>query len=164
MKKLLPGKALAKEFLKPRCLTPDQLGHAIGVPVRHIDEIVRGSRAITFEILFRLDRYLGPSVEEWWRILVTLYDLERSTARYKWVSAEVKWSAARYKSSLAVLKRFAAHDKSLWAHLKQSAAHYESLLGELKQSEADDERLSAELEKFYAVAKMRLLALLRFSR
>jgi antitoxin HigA-1 len=165
MKKLLPGKTLAKEFLKPRGLTPDQLGHGIDVPVRHINEIVRGRRAITFQILFRLERYFcSPVLEEWCRTLVDLYDMERSAALCKWLSAEVKWLAAHYKWRLAMLKRSAADDKSLLAQLKWSVAHYKSLLPEVKQSAADDKWLSAELKKFYALAAMRLLVLLRSSR
>ena len=41
MKKILPGKALAKDFMKPRGLTPDQVAKEIGVvSARHMNEIV----------------------------------------------------------------------------------------------------------------------------
>jgi addiction module HigA family antidote len=163
MKKLLPGKALAKEFMKPRGLTPDQLAEEIGVPARHMNEIVQGKRAITFKILFRLLRYLGGPALEWLPTLINLYDIERSESLDKGLSAEVESSAARYKWRLAELKRSAVHDKSLLPELKRSAAHYKSLLGEVKQFAADDKWLSAELEKFYALAAMRLRALLRSS-
>jgi hypothetical protein len=68
--------------------------------------------------------------------LLGLYETERNEAYNQWSSA--------------LLKRAAARDKSLLPLLKQSAA--------------GDKLISAELKKFYALAKMRLLALLRSNR
>lgn len=165
MKKLLPGKTLAKEFLKPRGLTPEQVAKDISVPARDMNEIVQGKRAITFEMLFDLGRrYFGSSVLEWWSTLRVLYDMERFEALHKWLSAEVKQSAVRDKLLLPGLKRSAVGDKSFSAELKRSAALYKSLLPEVKECAARDKLLSAELKKFYALAKMRLLVLLRSSR
>jgi hypothetical protein len=70
----------------------------------------------------------------------------------------------RDKLLLPGLKRSAVGDKSFSAELKRSAALYKSLLPEVKECAARDKLLSAELKKFYALAKMRLLVLLRSSR
>jgi plasmid maintenance system antidote protein VapI len=169
MKKLLPGKALAKHFMKGRRfnLTADQVAKDIAVPgvtARHMREIFQGRRAVTFEILFGLHPYFDSSVLEWRRTLLDLYETERDEAYHQCFSAQLKLSAAHYKSLLALLKRSAARDKSLLPLLKQSVALDKSLLPEVKECAALDKLFSAELKKFYALAKMRLLALLRSNR
>jgi plasmid maintenance system antidote protein VapI len=167
MKKLLPGKTLAKDFIEPRGLTPDQVAKDIvvpGVTARHMNEIVQGRRAVTFEILFGLEQYFGSSVLEWRRTLLDLYEMERFAALCKSLSAGLKPSLALYKSLLALLKRSAARDKSLLADVKQSAALYKSFSAESKECPPLDKWLSAELKKSYALAKPRLRALLRSSR
>jgi antitoxin HigA-1 len=153
MKKLLPGKTLAKDFMKPRGLTPDQVAKDIAVPrvsARHMNEIVQGRRAITFEIAFRLGRYLGSSAPQWWSTLVSLWEIELYEAYHQWSLAQVKWSAAFYKR--------------LSAELKQCAGFDTSLLAEAKECLAFDKLHAAKPKKFYALAKLRLRALLLSGR
>ena len=70
-----PGEILLEEFLEPMGLSQNQLARDIGVPPRRINEIVRGSRAVTAGTALRLARYFGTS-ERFWLNLQTRYDLE----------------------------------------------------------------------------------------
>jgi addiction module HigA family antidote len=51
------------------------LAKDVSVPARRINEIVRGSRAISADTALRLARYFGTS-ERFWLNLQTRYDLE----------------------------------------------------------------------------------------
>ena len=55
--------------------TTSRLARSIGVPARRIQEIVRGSRAITADTALRLARYFSTSTE-FWLNLQSHYDLE----------------------------------------------------------------------------------------
>lgn len=70
-----PGEILLSEFIEPYGLTPNRLARSIGVPARRIQEIVRGSRAITADTALRLARYFSTSTE-FWLNLQSHYDLE----------------------------------------------------------------------------------------
>jgi antitoxin HigA-1 len=56
-----PGRILFKEFLIPMELSATRLARAIGIPPRHINEIVLGKRAITADTDLRLARYFNMS-------------------------------------------------------------------------------------------------------
>ncbi|OGV70211.1 MAG: addiction module antidote protein, HigA family [Lentisphaerae bacterium RIFOXYB12_FULL_65_16] len=56
-----PGEILAEEFLAPLGITQTALARHIGVPVRRVNEIVRGKRAISPETAQLLAAALGPS-------------------------------------------------------------------------------------------------------
>ena len=56
-----PGEILAEEFLKPMKLSQTALARAIAVPLRRINEIVLGKRAITADTDLRLARYFNMS-------------------------------------------------------------------------------------------------------
>ena len=60
-----PGEILLSEFIEPYGLNPSRLARNIGVPARRIQEIVRGSRAITADTALRLARYFSTSTEFW---------------------------------------------------------------------------------------------------
>jgi addiction module HigA family antidote len=70
-----PGEVLHEEFLQPFAVSQYRLAKDIGVPPRRINEIVRGTRAITADTALRLSRYFGTS-ERFWLNLQTRYDLE----------------------------------------------------------------------------------------
>jgi len=70
-----PGEILLSEFIEPYGLNPSRLARSIGVPARRIQEIVRGSRAITADTALRLARYFSTSTE-FWLNLQSHYDLE----------------------------------------------------------------------------------------
>ena len=70
-----PGEILSKEFLEPLGITQDRLARELSVPPRRINEIVRGSRAISADTALRLARYFGTS-ERFWLNLEARYDLE----------------------------------------------------------------------------------------
>jgi addiction module HigA family antidote len=69
------GEILRDEFLIPLCLSQYRLAKDTKVPPRRINEIVRGSRAISADTALRLARYFGTS-ERFWLNLQTRYDLE----------------------------------------------------------------------------------------
>ena len=70
-----PGEILLEEFLHPLDLSQYRLAKQISVPARRINEIVRGTRAVTADTALRLSRYFGTS-ERFWLNLHTRYDLE----------------------------------------------------------------------------------------
>ncbi len=70
-----PGEILRDEFLIPLSLSQYRLAKDTKVPPRRINEIVRGSRAISADTALRLARYFGTS-ERFWLNLQTRYDLE----------------------------------------------------------------------------------------
>ena len=72
---LHPGEILEKDFLEPLGISQYRLAKETSVPPRRINEIVRGSRAVTAGTALRLARYFGTS-ERFWLNLQTRYDLE----------------------------------------------------------------------------------------
>src|SRR5689334_4454442 len=70
-----PGEILREEFLVPLGLSQYRLAKDTSVPPRRINEIVRGTRAVSADTALRLARYFGTS-ERFWLNLQTHYDLE----------------------------------------------------------------------------------------
>ncbi|MHB1421761.1 MAG: HigA family addiction module antitoxin [Gemmataceae bacterium] len=70
-----PGEILREEFLLPLSISQYRLAKDTNVPPRRINEIVRGSRAISADTALRLARYFGTS-ERFWLNLQARYDLE----------------------------------------------------------------------------------------
>jgi addiction module HigA family antidote len=60
-----PGEILLEEFLRPLGITQTALAEHIGVPVRRINEIVRGKRAVSPETAQLLAAAFGTSAEFW---------------------------------------------------------------------------------------------------
>ena len=56
-------------------ITQYRLAKSIGVPQRHIGEIVAGKRSITADTALRLARFFGTDAQSWMN-LQTRYDLE----------------------------------------------------------------------------------------
>ena len=75
-----PGEILLDEFLKPLGISQYRLAKDVSVPPRRINEIVRGSRAITADTALRLARFFGTS-ERFWLNLQTRYALEVEKVR-----------------------------------------------------------------------------------
>ena len=70
-----PGEILLEEFLRPLGLSQYRLAKDVSVPARRINEIVRGTRAVTADTALRLARYFGTS-ERFWLNLQVGFDLE----------------------------------------------------------------------------------------
>lgn len=70
-----PGEILQEEFLLPLGLSQYRLAKDVSVPPRRINEIVRGTRAVTADTALRLARFFGTT-EQFWLNLQTRYDLE----------------------------------------------------------------------------------------
>ena len=60
-----PGEILREEFLVPLGVTQTALAKHIRVPVRRVNEIVRGRRAVSPETAQLLAAALGTSAEFW---------------------------------------------------------------------------------------------------
>ena len=75
-----PGEILQEEFLRPLGISQYRVAKETSVPPRRINEIVRGTRAITADTALRLSRYFGTS-ERFWLNLQMRYDLEREKDR-----------------------------------------------------------------------------------
>jgi addiction module HigA family antidote len=85
-----PGEVLRDEFLGPLGLSQYRLAKDTTVPPRRINEIVRGTRAITADTALRLARFFGTS-ERFWLNLQARYDLEVEKDRLgKRLQREVK--------------------------------------------------------------------------
>ena len=70
-----PGEILLEEFLRPLGLSQYRLAKEVSVPARRINQIVRGTRAITADTALRLARCFGTT-ERFWLNLQSHYDLE----------------------------------------------------------------------------------------
>src|SRR5205807_5357457 len=85
-----PGEILQEEFLSPLGISQYRLAKETSVPPRRINEIVRGTRAISADTALRLARYFGTS-ERFWLNLQARYDLEVEKDRLgKRLQQEVK--------------------------------------------------------------------------
>ena len=60
-----PGEILSEKFLLPLRVTQTALAKHIGVPVRRVNEIVRGKRAVSPETAQLLAAALATSAEFW---------------------------------------------------------------------------------------------------
>ena len=76
-----PGEILLLEFLEPLQISQYRLAKDVSVPPRRMNEIVKGTRAITANTALRLGRYFGTS-ERFWMNLQTHYDLELERDRF----------------------------------------------------------------------------------
>jgi addiction module HigA family antidote len=75
-----PGEILQEEFLGPLGISQYRVAKETSVSPRRINEIVRGTRAITADTAMRLSRYFGTS-ERFWLNLQVRYDLEMAKDR-----------------------------------------------------------------------------------
>ena len=64
-----------EDFIEGFGITQNKLAVAIGVPPRHINEIVHSKRAVTADTALRLGKYFGVSAQ-FWLNLQTQYDLD----------------------------------------------------------------------------------------
>ena len=78
MKPIHPGEILAEEFLEPQGLSQYRLAKETRVAPRRINEIVKGTRAVTADTASRLARFFGTSAA-FWLNLQSHYDLEIET-------------------------------------------------------------------------------------
>ena len=69
-----PGVILTKEFLEPLGLTQTALAAHLDVPVRRINEICRGRRALSAETAWLLAQAFGTS-PQFWLNAQSLYEL-----------------------------------------------------------------------------------------
>lgn len=59
-----PGETLA-DLLRERDMTQTELARRLGVSLKHVNQIVRGSASISADFALGLDRVLGPSASFW---------------------------------------------------------------------------------------------------
>lgn len=71
-----PGEILQEEFLEPLGISRYRLSKAIGVSETAVGEIVKGRRAISTAMAYRLAKALGTT-PEFWLNLQTDYNLLR---------------------------------------------------------------------------------------
>ena len=80
-----PGEILLEDFLKPLGITQVGLADHLGVPVRRINELIRGKRGVTLETAWLLASALGTTPELWLN-LQSHHDLVRTRPRRKSVN------------------------------------------------------------------------------
>lgn len=69
-----PGEALEREFLDPLELTQTELARHLGVPIRHVYELVRGTRGVTPDTAW-LPAQAFDTTPEFWMDLQVNHDL-----------------------------------------------------------------------------------------
>ena len=72
-----PGEILSEEYLEPMGLTQTALAKHLDVPLRRINEICRGRRAVTAETAWLFAQSFGTS-PQFWLNLQSLYELSRA--------------------------------------------------------------------------------------
>ncbi len=75
LKRITPGEILLMEFLKPLGISQSRLARDLSVPVRRVNDIVQGKRAITPDTALRLAVYFNMT-PEFWMNLQSHYDLK----------------------------------------------------------------------------------------
>lgn len=75
LKPITPGEILLMEFLKPLGLSQSRLARDLNLPVRRVNNIVRGQRPITPDTALRLAVYFHMT-PEFWMNLQSHYDLK----------------------------------------------------------------------------------------
>ena len=70
-----PGEILLHDFLNEMGLSQYRLAKECGLSPRHVNEIVKGLRAITAPTALALGKFFGVD-PQWWMNMQTHYDLE----------------------------------------------------------------------------------------
>lgn len=75
LKPITPGEVLLMEFLEPLAISQNKLARDLNIPVRRVNEIIRGKRTITPDTALRLAVYFNMT-PEFWMNLQSNYDLK----------------------------------------------------------------------------------------
>ncbi|MBA3075109.1 MAG: HigA family addiction module antidote protein [Anaerolineae bacterium] len=75
LKPIHPGEILLEEFLIPMSISPLRLAEEISLPVEQLEDIVKGTQAITSNISTRLSNYFGLS-ERFWLNIKHRYEMD----------------------------------------------------------------------------------------
>src|SRR5436190_23338520 len=75
LKPVSPGEILLMQFLNPLGINHSRLARELNVPVRRVNDIVRGKRAITIDTALRLAVYFNMPPDFWMK-LQSHYDLK----------------------------------------------------------------------------------------
>jgi addiction module HigA family antidote len=60
-----PGEMLLEEFVKPLGVSQTALAARLGMPLSHLNQIIRGKRSVTASTSLRLAQVLGMSADFW---------------------------------------------------------------------------------------------------
>jgi len=60
-----PGEMLLEEFLKPLGLTQTEVADRMRVPLKRLNAIIRGRKAVTPDTALRLERLFGMEAQFW---------------------------------------------------------------------------------------------------
>jgi antitoxin HigA-1 len=60
-----PGEMLLEEFLKPLGLTQTDVAERMQVPLKRLNAIIRGRKAVTPDTALRLERLFGMEAQFW---------------------------------------------------------------------------------------------------
>jgi len=80
LKPIHPGEILQEEFLGPLAISQYRLAKDIHVSPRRVNEIVRGTRAVSANTALRLAKYF-QTTPQFWMNLQSHYDLETEMDR-----------------------------------------------------------------------------------
>ncbi|XP_037310710.2 little elongation complex subunit 1 [Pungitius pungitius] len=123
------------------------IGNCQNCPVLHqsLTEYVTSFLALKQKIAVSDEtNRLQQQLEE---LQIRLVTMEKKSADYESVQAELEKKTADYESVQAELEKKTADYESVQSELEKKSADYESVLAELDEKSADYESLQAELEK-----------------
>lgn len=60
-----PGEMLLEEFIKPLGLTQTEVAERMRVPLKRLNAIIRGRKAVTPDTALRLERLFGMEAQFW---------------------------------------------------------------------------------------------------
>lgn len=60
-----PGEMLLEEFIKPLGLTQTEVAERMQVPLKRLNAIIRGRKAVTPDTALRLERLFGMEAQFW---------------------------------------------------------------------------------------------------
>ena len=88
---ITPGEILKEEFLVPMGISQSKLAGDLDIPISRVNEIIKGTRAITTDTAIRLAEYFGSSVG-FWINLQTKYELEtkKLSGEYATITARIR--------------------------------------------------------------------------
>lgn len=88
---ITPGEILKTEFLEPMNISQSKLAGDLDIPISRVNDIVKGSRAITVDTAIRLAEYFGNSVG-FWVNLQTKYELEvkKRSGEYAAIASRIR--------------------------------------------------------------------------
>lgn len=86
-----PGEVLKEEFLLPLNISQSKLAGDLDIPISRVNNIIKGTRAITVDTAIRLSEYFGNSIGFWINLQIN-YELEtkKRSGEYEAITLRIR--------------------------------------------------------------------------